>query len=154
VIFTATGCKDVVTKAHFEGMKDGVVLANLGHFNVEISVRDLEEICLKKRRITEFVDEYVLPGGKRVYLLAEGRLANLVCLGGHPSEVMDLSFSVQALVAEYLSKNHDRLEPKVYDVPREIDSEVARVKLQTLGVKIDSLTPEQESYLKSYELGT
>jgi adenosylhomocysteinase len=154
IVFTATGCKDVVTKRHFNLMKDGVVLANLGHFDVEISVKDLERLAASKRRVSEYVDEYKLPDGKKLYLLAEGRLANLVLLGGHPPEVMDLSFSVQALTAKWLVKHAVELKPKVYEVPREIDEAVARMKLETMGVRIDQLTEEQKAYLKDFELGT
>ncbi len=154
MVFTATGCKDVVTREHFLKMKDGVILANLGHFNVEISVTDLESLAIGKRQVAEYVTEYRLSDGRRLYLLAEGRLANLVILQGHPSEVMDLSFSVQALTAEYLAQNHEELEPRVYEVPVDIDRKVAEVKLKTMGIEIDRLTKEQEEYLRSYELGT
>jgi adenosylhomocysteinase len=154
IFFTATGCLDVVAKEHFQRMKDGVVLANLGHFNVEISVRDLDEIAQKKRRIREYVDEYVLPNGHRLYLLAEGRLANLVVLGGHPSEIMDLSFSVQALASEYLTKNKGKLENRVYEIAPEVDAGVARVKLETMGVEIDTLSTSQKGYVEGFEMGT
>jgi len=153
MIFTATGCIDVVTGEHFLGMKDGAVLANLGHFNVEISVKDLEGMA-EKRRVREYVDEYILPNGRRLYLLAEGRLANLVVLGGHPSEIMDLSFSVQALASEYLVKNRGRLERRVYGIAPEVDLGVARVKLETLGVGIDSLSEAQRAYVEGFEIGT
>lgn len=154
MVFTSTGCKDVVVGKHFEKMKDGVILANLGHFNIEISVKDLDEMSSKKKRIGEYVDEYTLANGKRLYLLGEGRLANLVVTGGHPSEIMDLSFSVQALTAEFLNKNRGKLEPLVYNVPNEINQGVAKVKLETMKIHIDSLTEEQESYVKSFEIGT
>ena len=154
MVFTSTGCKDVVTGKHFKKMKDGTIMANLGHFNVEISVKDLGEMAAGRRRMGDYVDEYILPNGNRLYLLGEGRLANLVVLGGHPSEIMDLSFSVQALTAEYLAKNRGKLENKVYDVPNEIDEGVAKVKLETMKIRIDSLTEDQEAYIKSFELGT
>ncbi len=154
MIFTATGCIDVVTKEHFLEMKDRTILANLGHFNVEISVKDLEAFAEKKRRIREYVDEYTLPNGRRLYLLAEGRLANLVVLGGHPSEIMDLSFSVQALASEYLVKNSSKLERKVYNIASEVDEGVARVKLETLGVRIDDLSQVQRTYVEGFEMGT
>lgn len=154
MVFTSTGCKDVVVGKHFEKMKDGVILANLGHFNIEISVKDLEKMSSKKKRIREYVDEYTFSDGKRLYLLGEGRLANLVILGGHPSEIMDLSFSVQALTAEFLVTNRGKLENKVYTVPDEIDKEIAKVKLETMNIQIDSLTDDQEAYIKSFEIGT
>lgn len=154
ILFTATGCTDVVTKEHFMKMKDGVVLANLGHFNVEISVKELEELAVEKRRIKEYVDEYTLQNGHRLNLLAEGRLANLVVLGGHPSEIMDLSFSVQALASEYLVKNRGKLENKVYDIAPEVDEGVAKVKLETLGIKIDKLSKTQRAYVEGFEMGT
>jgi adenosylhomocysteinase len=121
---------------------------------VEISVEDLERTAIRKRRIGEYADEYALPNGNRLYLIGEGRLANLVVLGGHPSEIMDLSFSVQALTAEYLVKNRGKLESKVYGVPEEIDEGVAKVKLDTMGIRIDGLTEDQEAYIGSFELGT
>ena len=154
MVFTSTGCKDVVVGKHFEQMKDGTILANLGHFNIEISVKDLEEMSSKTKRIGEYVDEYTFSNGKRLYLLGEGRLANLVVLGGHPSEIMDLSFSVQALTAEYLIKTRGKLEHKVYTVPDKINEEIAKVKLETMNITIDSLTEEQEAYVKSFEIGT
>jgi len=154
MVFTSTGCRDVVAKRHFEKMKDGTILANLGHFNVEVSVKDLEELATEKRRIRSYVDEYRLPNGNRLYMISEGRLANLVVLGGHPSEIMDLSFSVQSLTSEYLVKNGGRLENRVYEIFEQIDQEVARVKLETMGIAIDSLTEEQRAYIKDFELGT
>ena len=154
LVFTSTGCKDVVTKRHFERMKDGVILANFGHFNVEVSVTDLEELATDKRRIRSYVDEYRLPNSNRLYLIGEGRLANLVVLGGHPSEIMDLSFSVQALAAEYLVKNGRKLKNEVYEIFEQIDEDVARAKLETMNIRIDSLTREQESYIHDFELGT
>ncbi len=153
IFITATGNKDVITKKHFELMKNGAILANAGHFNVEISVRDLEEISIAKREIRPYVTEYTLPNGKKLYLLAEGRLVNLVAAEGHPSEVMDMSFANQALSIEYMAKN-PRLPVKVYRVPREIDETVARLKLESMNIKIDELTPEQKKYLESWSLGT
>lgn len=154
MIFTSTGCRDVVAAKHFRRMKDGTILANLGHFNVEIAVEALEQMAEKKRRVREDVDEYTLPNGNRLYLIAEGRLANLVTLGGHPSEIMDLSFSVQALTAEYLTKNHGTLENKVYEVSEAISHDVARVKLETMNIQIDSLTKQQLNYIQSFKVGT
>ncbi len=152
IFITATGNKDVIIKEHFMLMKDGAILANAGHFNVEVSVKDLEDIAVSKRTIRQYVTEYKLPNGRRLYLLAEGRLVNLVAAEGHPSEVMDMSFANQALAAEYLVKN--RLEAKVYNVPPDLDERVAYLKLKALNVEIDKLTPEQEKYLKSWQYGT
>ena len=154
MIFTATGCTHVVARRHFEQLKDRAILANLGHFNVEIYVKDLEDLAVKKRPVREYVDEYTLPNGRCVYLIGEGRLANLVVLGGHPSEIMDLSFSVQALTSEYLVKNRGRLENKVYNIAPEVDNRVASVKLETMGMKIDSLSEKQREYMETFELGT
>ena len=144
---TATGNRDVITGRHIEAMKDGAILANSGHFNVEINIEDLERMAVSKRRTRNWVDEYRLPDGRRIYLLAEGRLVNLVAAEGHPSEVMDMSFSNQALAILYLKENHGRLEKKVYDVPREQDELVARLKLESMGVSINELTEEQKRYI-------
>jgi len=154
MIFTATGCTHVVARRHFEQLKDRAILANLGHFNVEIYVKDIEDFAVKKRHVREYVDEYMLPDGRCVYLIGEGRLANLVVLGGHPSEIMDLSFSVQALTSEYLVKNRGKLENKVYNIAPEVDNEVAGVKLETMGVRIDSLSERQRAYMEAFDLGT
>ncbi len=151
---TVTGNKGVIRKEHFEVMKDGAVVCNSGHFNVEIDIPALEEMAKGKRTIREFVDEYTLPGSRKVNLLGEGRLINLASAEGHPSQVMDMSFANQALCAEYMVKNHKTLEKKVYDVPRNIDQEIARLKLKALGAKIDVLSPEQERYLASWQEGT
>ena len=154
VFVTATGNKDVIRKEHFEVMKSGAILANAGHFNVEISIPDLEAMSAGKRKIRENVEEYTLRDGRKLYLLAEGRLVNLAAAEGHPSEVMDMSFANQALCAKYLVENKGKLKPGVYDVPKEVDDQVAKLKLQTLGVEIDELTPEQVKYLRGWELGT
>ena len=154
IFVTVTGNKDVIRREHMELMKDGAILANSGHFNVEISLPDLEALAVEKRRIKPNVDEYVLRDGRRLYLLAEGRLVNLAAAEGHPSEVMDMSFSNQALCVEYLVEHGRELQPGVYPVPREIDEEVARLKLKAMGVEIDELTEEQRRYLASWELGT
>ena len=154
IFVTVTGNKDVIRREHMELMKDGAILANSGHFNVEISLPDLEALAVEKRRIKPNVDEYVLRDGRRLYLLAEGRLVNLAAAEGHPSEVMDMSFSNQALCVEYLVEHGRELQPGVYPVPREIDEEVARLKLKAMGVEIDKLTEEQRRYLASWELGT
>jgi adenosylhomocysteinase len=152
IFITATGNKKVIRREHFEVMKDGAILANAGHFNVEIWIPDLEEMAVSKRTIRKYVTEYKLKDGRKLYLLAEGRLVNLVAAEGHPSEVMDMSFANQALSAEYLVKNKGKLEPKVYLVPDEIDQEVARLKLKAMGVEIDELIPEQVEYLQSWQL--
>ncbi|MEM4529524.1 MAG: adenosylhomocysteinase [Candidatus Methanomethylicaceae archaeon] len=154
IFVTATGNKNVIRKEHFELMKDGAILANAGHFNVEIDVKSLEEIKISKRKIRENVEEYILRDGKKIYLIAEGRLVNLVAAEGHPSEVMDMSFANQALCIEFLKKNAEKLMPKVYDVPREIDEIVAKLKLKTMGIKIDVMTEEQMNYIKSWWEGT
>jgi len=154
IFVTATGNKSVIRKEHMQAMKDGAVLANSGHFNVEISIPDLESLSENKRRIRENVDEYSLKDRRRLYLLAEGRLINLAAAEGHPSSVMDMSFSDQALCCEWIVRNYKKLEVKVHDVPKEIDDRVARLKLESMGIRVDELTAEQEKYLKSWEEGT
>jgi adenosylhomocysteinase len=151
---TVTGNKSVIRKEHFLKMKDGAIIANSGHFDVEIDLEDLKSISTKVRQIRKEVEEYTLINGKRIYLLSQGRLVNLAGAEGHPSGVMDMSFANQALCIEYIVKNKDKLEKKVYPVPEEIDKEVARLKLIAMGVKIDTLTPEQKKYLSSWEEGT
>ncbi len=154
IFITATGNKKVIRREHFLLMKDGAILANAGHFNVEIWIPDLEELAVEKRRIREYVEEYTLENGNRLYLLAEGRLVNLAAAEGHPSEVMDMSFSNQFLAVKYLYDNRGKLPPKVMNPPYEIDSMIARMKLETMGIRIDKLTKEQEEYLRSWRLGT
>ncbi len=154
IFITATGVKDVITKSHFLKMKDGAVLANAGHFNVEVSAADLEALAAKKREMRPDNVEYTLPNGNRLYLLAEGRLVNLAAAEGHPSEVMDMSFANQFLSILRLVKEGNSMKPGVYEIPRSQDEEVARLKLQSLGIKIDALTPEQTSYLTGWEEGT
>lgn len=154
IFVTATGNKNVIRREHIELMKDGAILANAGHFNVEIDINALEEMKKEKRKINDFTDEYILNDGRKIYLLAEGRLVNLVAAEGHPSEVMDMSFSNQALCIEYIVKNYHKLEPKVYDVPREIDEEIARLKLKKMGIEIDTMTEEQINYIKTWWEGT
>ena len=151
VLVTATGNRDVIRAEHMLEMKDGAILANAGHFNVEVSVEDLERISVSRRTLRPYVEEYVLKNGKRLYLLAEGRLVNLVAAEGHPSEVMDMSFSNQALAALYIRENRGKLEPRVYDIPPGQDEMVARLKLETMGVEIDELTEEQRRYLESWK---
>jgi adenosylhomocysteinase len=152
VFITATGDIRVIDLDDILKMKDGAILANAGHFNVEVDVEGLERIARSRRTIRPYLDEYELPTGRKVYLVGEGRLANLVAAEGHPSEVMDMSFANQALAVEYLAKN--RLEIGVYKLPDELDVEVARLKLEAMGVEIDKLTEEQRKYISSWELGT
>ena len=153
IFITATGNYHVIRKEHMLRMKDGAIIGNSGHFNVEISIPDLEEISVSKRTVRPNLEEYILKNGRRIYLLAEGRLVNLASAEGHPSEVMDMSFSNQALCVEYLAKE-PKLKPQVYNVPREIDELVARLKLKGLNIKIDEMTEEQKEYLSSWEAGT
>ena len=153
IFITATGNRDVIREEHIVKMKDGAILANAGHFNVEISIPTLEKLAKSKREVRKYVTEYDL-GNKRIYLLAEGRLVNLVAGDGHPIEVMDMSFSNQALAARYIAENYEKLEKKVYRMPEELDRKVARLKLETLGVKIDKLTDEQKRYLEDWRCGT
>jgi adenosylhomocysteinase len=155
IFVTSTGDINVVDKHHFEVMKDGAIVANSGHFNVEINIPALEKLSGQSpRRVRPSVDEYTLPDGRLIHLLAEGRLVNLAAAEGHPSAVMDMSFANQALSAEYMLNHADELENTVYAVPEDIDQEIARIKLQSMGVEIDTLTPEQEKYLSSWEEGT
>jgi adenosylhomocysteinase len=154
VFITVTGDKHVIGKDTIPLLKDGAILANSGHFNVEIDIPALETLSKSKRRVREFVDEYTLKNGRRVYLLGEGRLINLAAAEGHPASVMDMSFANQALCLEYLVKNKGRLETRVFAVPQDIDKNVARLKLAAMGMDIDTLTPEQVEYLAGWEEGT
>jgi adenosylhomocysteinase len=154
IFITVTGDISVLRKEHFEAMKDGAIICNSGHFNVEINIDVLEKISVSKRRVRPYVDEYKLQGGKRINLLGEGRLVNLAAAEGHPASVMDMSFANQALSAEYIVQNGANLENKVYDVPEEIDEAVSKLKLEELGVQIDELTNEQKKYLESWKMGT
>ncbi|MBI2646575.1 MAG: adenosylhomocysteinase [Deltaproteobacteria bacterium] len=154
IFCTVTGDVNVIRTEHFERMKDGAVVSNSGHFNVELELEKLGRQAKSKKEVKEFVEEYTLSSGKRVYVLAEGRLVNLSVAEGHPASVMDMSFANQALCVEYLVKNRQSLQSKVYSVPEDIDKNIARLKLQAMGVHIDVLTPEQEKYLNSWELGT
>ena len=151
---TVTGNIHVIRKEHFKVMKDGAIISNSGHFNVELDLEGLAEISKGKRKIREYVEEYTLAKGKRINVLGDGRLINLAAAEGHPSSVMDMSFANQALCAEYVVKNAKKLEKRVYDVPTAVDTGVARIKLKAKGVKIDKLTPEQKKYLSSWEMGT
>lgn len=148
---TATGCKDSIARPHLEVMRDGAVLANAGHFDVEISKPDLAALSTSQRQVRPGIEEYRLTDGRRLYLLGEGRLVNLVCGDGHPAEIMDLSFALQALALEYVNIHHAELGPGFHHVPREIDEQVARLKLQAGGVHLDTLNPEQEAYLRSWQ---
>ncbi len=154
IIVTATGDKSVVAKSHFEVMKDGAIVANTGHFNVEIEIGALRAMATETREAREFVEEFTFADGRKVYLLAEGRLVNLSAAEGHPAQVMDMSFANQALSAEYIVQNATELERKVYVVPKAIDDEIARLKLATMGISIDQLTEEQAKYLASWDEGT
>ncbi|HLB59611.1 MAG TPA: adenosylhomocysteinase, partial [Bdellovibrionota bacterium] len=151
---TATGDTSVIRLEHFEMMKDGAIVCNSGHFNVELSLVDLEKVSTHRRHIREFIDEYTLRSGKRVSVLGEGRLVNLAAAEGHPSSVMDMSFANQALAAEYVLKHHKEMTKKVYSIPSDVDREIARLKLEAMGIQIDTLTSEQEKYLRSWESGT
>jgi adenosylhomocysteinase len=154
VFVTVTGDTSVVRREHLDAMKDGAVLANSGHFDVEIDKSALEEMSTAKRRLREHVDEFTMPDGRRIHLLAEGRLVNLAAAEGHPAAVMDMSFANQALCAEWIVKNAKDLDRAVHTVPADIDAEVALLKLRSMGIEIDELTPEQEEYLRSWEHGT
>jgi len=154
VFVTTTGDKNVINRDHFLRMKDGAVVANSGHFNVEIDIPALEKISQKKRKIRDFVEEYSLKNGSKIYLLAEGRLINLAAAEGHPATVMDMSFANQALSVLYLNRKGKSLKKEVYAVPEKIDKEIARLKLKALGIRIDRLTPEQKKYLAGWQEGT
>jgi len=154
VFVSATGDISVIRGEHFALMKDGVILANTGHFNVELNVNDLEEMAVAKKEIKENVVEYKMKDGRKLYLLSEGRLVNLASAYGHPPEVMDMSFANQALCARYIVENHDKLQNEVYPVPKAIDEEIARLKLKSMNVEIEVLTEEQKKYLSSWDLGT
>jgi adenosylhomocysteinase len=154
VFVTVTGDKNVLAREHFEVMKDGAIIANSGHFNVEIDIPTLEKMASSKRTTRPFVEEYSMKDGRKINLLGEGRLINLASAEGHPAAVMDMSFADQALSVEFLVKNHKDLQKKVYAVPDELDKRVARLKLESMGIKIDRLTPEQEEYLASWSEGT
>jgi adenosylhomocysteinase len=154
IFCTLTGNKHVIRKEHFDAMKDGAIVCNSGHFDVELNLKQLDAMSTGKRDIRAFVEEYKLPGGKRINVLASGRLINLAAAEGHPSAVMDMSFANQSLSAEYIVKNQGKLEKKVYAVPEHIDRHIAQIKLSSMGINIDTLTPEQERYLASWQEGT
>ena len=155
LFITLTGDMHIIRKEHLRAMKDGAVICNSGHFDIEIDLKALRQIAVKvERNVRNHVDAYTLPGGKKIYLLGEGRLVNLAAAEGHPASVMDMSFSTQALASEWAVKNGRRLEPRVYDVPKAVEDWVARLKLTSMGIQIDSLTPEQKVYLSSWNIGT
>jgi adenosylhomocysteinase len=154
IFITLTGDCNVLDRHHFDAMKDGAIVANSGHFNVEINIKGLEEMSESKRRVRDNVDEFRLMDGRKVFLLGEGRLINLAAAEGHPASVMDMSFANQALSLEYLATQDERLPADVHPVPPDIDKEVARLKLESMGIEIDTLTAEQEKYLSSWEEGT
>ena len=154
VYITVTGNKNVIRGEHFEKMKGGAIVCNSGHFNVEIDIPALEKLSSGKREVRPMVDEFKMKDGRKIYLLAEGRLVNLSTAEGHPASVMDMSFANQSLSAEYLRANHKNLKPQVYVVPEHLDKEIARLKLDSMGHRLDKLTPEQEHYLASWNEGT
>jgi S-adenosylhomocysteine hydrolase len=154
IFCTLTGDIRVIRKEHFLLMKNGAIVANSGHFNVELDLKALAQISKKRRAIREYVEEFTLNSGKKINVLGEGRLINLAAAEGHPSSVMDMSFANQALCAEYIVKKAKSLKKTVYGVPEEIDKEIARLKLASMGIKIDNLTAEQKKYLASWEMGT
>lgn len=154
IFITLTGDIHVIREEHYNVMKDGSIICNSGHFNVEINIDALEKMSINKRRIREYVDEYTLKDGRKINLLGEGRLINLAAAEGHPASVMDMSFANQALCAEYIAKNASKLDKKVYPVPREIDEQIAKLKLESMGIKIDKLTDEQNKYLAEWTMGT
>jgi adenosylhomocysteinase len=154
IFITVTGNKSILTHDHFERMKDGAVIANSGHFNVEIDIPALEKLSSSKKPVRPFVDEYVMKDGRKLYLLGEGRLINLAAAEGHPASVMDMSFANQALASEYLVKNAGTLKHQVYSVPENIDRHIAKLKLDSMGIQVDKLTPDQEQYLASWSEGT
>ena len=153
IFVTATGCRDVITQRHFLKLKDGAILCNSGHFNVEVDVAGLEKIAVgREEGRSELVKGYVLPNGRTVFVLSEGRLVNLASGDGHPVEIMDMSFAIQALGARYIADHRESLETKCIEIPDEIDYDVARRRLAASGMEIDTLTPEQEKYLRSWEI--
>jgi adenosylhomocysteinase len=154
IFITVTGGLNALDGKHFQAMKDGAIVANSGHFNVEINIPALESLAKEKRRVRPFVDQYTFLDGRHIFLLGEGRLINLAAAEGHPASVMDMSFANQALCAEYMVRQKGNLNPVVHPVPREIDEGIARLKLKSIGIAIDKLTPEQKHYIESWESGT
>jgi len=154
IFVTVTGDINVIRKEHFSLMKDGAIVANSGHFNVELDIPGLASIAKSKRATRDFVDEYTMKNNRKIYVLGEGRLINLAAAEGHPASVMDMSFANQAFSAEYMARNYRRLQKQVYTVPENIDKNIAYLKLKSMGIKIDTLTAEQKKYLASWEMGT
>jgi adenosylhomocysteinase len=154
VFVTVTGNKSVIARDHFDKLKSGAILCNSGHFNVEIDLEALGKIASSRKEARPFVEEFSMKDGRKIYVLGEGRLINLAAAEGHPASVMDMSFANQALSAEYMVKNHKSMENKVYSVPEELDKNVAKLKLESMGFSIDRLTPEQEEYLAGWDEGT
>jgi adenosylhomocysteinase len=154
VFITVTGNRHVIDAAHFEKMKDGAIVCNSGHFDLELNLEALEKQSKQKRNVRPLMEEYTLASGNRVYVLADGRLVNLACAEGHPASVMDMSFANQALAVEYLAKNKGKLKAGVHVLPSEVDQEIATLKLKAMGVKIDKLTPEMVEYMNSWKSGT
>jgi adenosylhomocysteinase len=154
VFVTVTGNKSILTHEHFERMKDGAVISNSGHFNVEIDIPALEKLSSARKHVRPFVEEFTMKDGRKIYLLGEGRLINLAAAEGHPASVMDMSFANQALASEYMVKNASQLKPQVYSVPEPIDRQIAKLKLESMGIQVDKLTPDQEQYLASWSEGT
>ena len=154
IFITVTGNKNVIRREHFEVMKSGAIVCNSGHFNVEIEIPALEALSTGKREVRPLVDEFLMKDGRKIYLIAEGRLVNLSAAEGHPASVMDMSFANQALSAEYLMKHHKEMKPQVYVVPEHLDREIAKLKLESMGHRLDKLTAEQERYLASWQEGT
>lgn len=154
VFITATGNTSVIRAEHFKQMPNGAILSNAGHFNVEIDLDGLRQLSISARLVKDQVEEYKLKNNRLIYVLAQGRLVNLACAEGHPAQVMDMSFAGQALAAEFLAKNYQKLKNKVYALPEKLDQEIARLKLASMGIKIDSQTDKQKKYLASWESGT
>jgi adenosylhomocysteinase len=155
LFITLTGDMHVIGKEHLRLLKDGAVICNSGHFDIEIDIKALKRMAVKEQKnVRNYVDAYTLPGGKRIYLLGEGRLVNLAAAEGHPASVMDMSFATQALASEWAVKNRKKLTPQVYDVPKAVEDWVARLKLASMGLHIDKLTREQQTYLSSWQVGT
>jgi adenosylhomocysteinase len=154
IVMTVTGCKDILRKEHYQAMKDGCIMGNAGHFDNEINKKDLEKISTSVSKVREYIDVYNTKDGRKLYLIADGRLMNLAAGQGHPVEIMDMSFAAQALSMEHLLKNSKKMENKVYDVPEAIDAEIATIKLRSMNITIDSLTKEQKRYMTGWEDGT
>jgi len=155
LFITLTGDMHVIAEEHIKTMKDGAVVCNSGHFDIEIDLKALKKLSTKvEKNVRNFVDAYVMPGGRRIYLIGEGRLVNLAAAEGHPASVMDMSFATQALASEWAVKNHRNLTPQVYDVPKAVEDWVAKLKLGSMGIRIDTLTAEQQKYLSSWDHGT